>query len=113
MRLQFLAVEAKPYFTVEARYEHPKEDLNDVPALNEVRERLDPMFRIGTDGYGYYWARVIEAENWLKADGMLDEILAHTLENIDLLADSGIFTALNELAPTTPPSESPISSEDD
>lgn len=107
LRLQFLAHGGKSYFTVEARYQHPKEDLRDVSVLTDANAKLGDAFSLGNDGYGYYWARVVETEQWLRGDSTLDELLAIARDNIGQLVSSGIFTALARLTPASPTSGAP------
>lgn len=60
-RLQFLASDGKPYLTVEARDNHPKERFDDDPDLdleNARRVLQEEGFACDNDGYGHYWARV-------------------------------------------------------
>ena len=58
---EFLASDGKPYLTVEARDNHPKERFDDDPDLDlENARRLleEEGFACDNDGYGHYWARV-------------------------------------------------------
>jgi len=103
-RIQFLAAGGKPYFTVEARYEHPKESLAGDEALEAATAALRRRhFDDGNDGYGYYWARVIPADDWLyEGAGALERLLAHVRENTQYLAEAHIFSSLERRTPVTP-----------
>lgn len=108
LRIQFLAAENKPYFTVEARYEHPKESLEGDPALAEAQRFLDEHgFARGNDGYGYFWAYVLDASEWLQGAKTLDRLLEVVGDSVELLAQSGLVEALGQRTPVTPPSEAP------
>lgn len=96
LRVQFLAAEDRPHFTVEARYP----DARPLLGAGEVRDvtaelgRLDPPFQQG-HSWGSYWARVHPADAWLESGAEIHEVLLGRVRaDVRALAASGIFAAL-------------------
>jgi len=103
LRLQFLAFEGQPFYTVEARYDHPKERVDEDADLVRATEILRGQgFQHDNDGYGHFWAQVVPANQWARGGEALDLLTSITRASIDALADSGIFGALRQRAPATP-----------
>jgi hypothetical protein len=113
LRVQFHARDGQPFFTVEARYEHLKEDPSRSKAVVSSTAQLKSSglgFEVGTD-WGHYWARLLPATEWLAGAETVDRLIHFADETITALAASGIFQALSDLSPTTPQSAGPIEDE--
>ncbi len=96
LRVQFLAAEGRPHFTVEARYP----DTRPLLGAEEVRDvtsklgRADPPFQ-QWHSWGSYWARVHPADAWLESGAEIHDVLLRTIRaDVRALAESGIFAAL-------------------
>ncbi len=100
-RVQFHGRDGSPYFTVEARYEHPKERLEHPDVLAATEKLRVQGFEHGNDGWGWYWANLIGADQWLQGAETLDRLLLTASDSVDKLVSSGIFGALGKLEPTT------------
>jgi hypothetical protein len=99
LRVQFHASEGKPYFSVEARYEHPKETLEDIETVSAALRSL--AFGVGNDGWGHFWAKVTPAFAVLDGASTVDRMIEHASATIDALVDSGLIEALAERTPST------------
>lgn len=107
-RIQFLADRGRPYFTAEARYEHPKESLDDDAAVAEATARLTAGgIAHGNDGWGYYWTNHQPVRVYLAGAATLDRLLAGVVKAAGVIAESGLFAALAARTPTTPLAVSP------
>jgi hypothetical protein len=115
LRVQFVAFDdGKPYFTVEARYEHPKESIADVPSVCVATDAVRKEgLATGSDLNGHYWAGVFPTDAWLAGPETVDLLLGLSERTIGTLAQAGIFSALAELTPQTPSAEPATDSEDE
>lgn len=104
--VQFFANEGDPFFSVEARYQHPQESLADDEAVKRATEFLDEQgFWCDTDGSGHYWARAVPVDQVVdgpKTIDLMTEIIRGAASD---LAKSQIFDALAARPPSTPPEE--------
>lgn len=102
-RLQFLASDGKPYFTVEARYNHPRSASTTTPIsktpVASSRKRASPATTTAT---ATTEPASPPAERWLQGSRTLDCLLESVGESVDPLARSGIFGALARRTPSTP-----------
>ena len=59
-RLQsnFVAIDDRTFFTIEARCQHPKDVLDDTSVASATAAVEQATFATGNDGYGHYWAKV-------------------------------------------------------
>lgn len=96
LRVQFLSAKSKPFFTVEARYQNLHAKPGGDPGVAEATQALGPDFDHGKDGTGWYWARVLAKEEWLKGPDTLEQLRAAVKENVERLHRSAIFKALDE-----------------
>jgi hypothetical protein len=102
LRIQFLAIDGRLYFTVEARFPDTRNlDPEEMARIEESTQRLksgDPPFSVGKD-WEHYWARVHPSEDWLgDPDNIHERLLEYVQADVAALVDSGIFDAL----PATP-----------
>lgn len=107
LRLQVIVFDGEPHFTVEARYEHPRESVDDAPAVAQATAVLKDGFEHGRDGLGWYWARIAKPDEWLAAADTADRMLTIVSETLPVLQASGIFVALAHLRPSTHESSPP------
>lgn len=111
MRLQIVVFNGEPHFTVEARYEHPAEPIDDAPAVAQATAALaERGFEHGRDALGWYWARIAKPDEWLSGPETAERMLGIVSDTLRILKASGIFTALADLRPTTHES-SPLEAE--
>jgi hypothetical protein len=102
-RIQFLARDGAVSFSCEARYEHPKEQVMDVSAINEASVRLRKSgYAVDRDGEGWYWAKATDPTPWLMSPDPLQAMLEFTKSAVDELAASSIWNALGGVTPSTP-----------
>jgi hypothetical protein len=102
LRLQVIVFDGRPYFTVEARYEHPAEHVANDATLAEATAALQNQgFRHGRDGTGWFWVRIAKPQDWLAGPETAQRMLAIVEETLPVLQASGIFTALATRRPTT------------
>ena len=112
LRVQFHAGGGAPYFSIEARYEHPREVFSEQSAVSYATSALkDAGFEVGNDGWGHYWARVIPVEDLLCGPQTIDRMLSAIRVAGDSLSRSGLFEALAELQPSTPVQSPPAEDE--
>lgn len=96
LRIQFVAFDGVPHFTVEARYQHSVGELDEDDAVDAATQSLRrDGFRTGHDGYGYYWATVRPTAEIVQGPDALDQLQAMIAQAVDSLASSGIFEALH------------------
>ena len=105
LRVQFWADERTTYFDVEARYDHPNEDIAQNPLIEEITAALEAIgFECGSDGSGWYWAKWFDPTDWLSGADTLQHLLELATRTTQELAASGLFSALATIKPTTPAS---------
>lgn len=106
LRVQFWADERTTYFDIEARYDHPHEDILQDVRIQEISAALEALgFEYGTDGYSWYWAKWFDPADWLSGADTLQHLLELATRTTEELAKSSLFTALAAVKPTTPASE--------
>jgi hypothetical protein len=102
LRLQVIVFDGRPYFTVEARYEHPAEHVaNDATVATATAALQTRGFQHGRDGTGWFWVRIANPEDWLAGPNTAQRMLAIVEETLPILQASGLFDALAARRPTT------------
>ncbi len=102
LRLQVIVWDGLPYFTVEARYEHPLEQIAERPDVAQATAALIAAnFECGRDATGWYWTHSADPADWLDGPETVARMLSVVRQALPILANSGIFDALAELHPST------------
>jgi hypothetical protein len=105
--VQFHAGGGAPFFSVEARYEHPREAIENEAIAAASRRLKARAFGVGNDGWGHYWARAVPALEVLEGPATIDRMLEIADQAALDLADSGLLAALAQLKPSGPPASPP------
>jgi len=114
LRIQFNANSGQPFFSVEARYEHPKESLAGDPAVTAATQTLQAHgFDVGNDGWGHYWASVRPAAALIQGEQTGELLMAHVKQAVENLIESGLFSALANRQPQEPATDPDIASPDE
>lgn len=103
MRVQFLAHDGEPYFTVEGRYDHPAETVPTTGAIGAATDLLAAQgFECEKDDTGHYWAYVTPVAEILREDEPPSRFRENAVWVVTRLVESGLFSGLAELSPSTP-----------
>jgi hypothetical protein len=94
-RLQFMAHGDSVAFTAEARFEHPRERVDDAPAVVRATDVLRREgFAHGVDGEGWYWSRRHDPLPWFEGNDALARLIDAARADIAHLSASGLWPAL-------------------